>query len=63
MLGPEILIACVGLGGTGVVALFKISFTLGRYESRTAAVLEGISVMLKDHEERIRDLERPSTRR
>jgi hypothetical protein len=58
-MGPEILLAVLSLGGAGVTALWKISWCLSRYETRTAAVLEGLGVMLKDHEERIRGLERP----
>jgi hypothetical protein len=59
MLGPELLLAVIGLGSSGVIALWRISFALGRYEARTATVLESISKMLSDHESRIRDLEHP----
>lgn len=59
MFGPEVLIAALALGGSGVAALWKISWSLGRYEVRTALVLEGLGEMLKDHESRIRGLERP----
>ena len=43
MLGPELLLAVIGLGSSGVIALWRISFALGRYEARTATVLESIS--------------------
>ena len=63
MLGPELLLAVLALGGSGVAALWKISFSLGRYEARTALVLEGLGRMLEDHEDRIRGLEQPSRNR
>jgi len=45
-------------GGSGVIALWKIANGLGRFESRTTTILEGVNTMLKDHEERIRTIER-----
>jgi len=48
----------VGLGGSGVAALWKIANGLGRFESRTTTILEGVQVMLRDHEDRLRNLER-----
>lgn len=45
-------------GGSGVVALWKIANGLGRFESRTTTILEGVNTMLRDHEERIRTIER-----
>lgn len=45
-------------GGSGVIALWKIANGLGRFESRTTTILEGVSTMLKDHEDRIRTIER-----
>jgi hypothetical protein len=45
-------------GGSGVLALWKIANGLGRFESRTTTILEGVNTMLKDHEERIRSIER-----
>ena len=54
---PASVIALVGLGGSGVMALWKIANGLGRFESRTTTILEGVQVMLKDHEERIRTVE------
>lgn len=62
-MGPEILLAILSLGGAGVTALWKISWSLGRYEARTALVLEGLGKMLADHEGRIRDLEHPTRSR
>lgn len=56
-MGPEILLAAMGLGGSGVVALWRIATALGKYEARTALVLEGLGKMLADHEDRLRDLE------
>ena len=58
-MGPEILLAILSLGGAGVMALWKISWSLGRYEARTASVLEGLGLMIKDHEDRLRTLEQP----
>lgn len=55
---PATIFALVGLGGSGVVALWKIANGLGRFEERTTVILGGISKVLMDHEERIRDLER-----
>lgn len=49
----------LALGGTsGVVALWKIANGLGRFESRTTTILEGVNIMLRDHEDRLRQLER-----
>lgn len=45
-------------GGSGVLALWKIANGLGRFESRTTTILEGVNTMLKDHEDRIRTIER-----
>ena len=57
-MGPEIVIAAIGLGSGGVAALWKIANGLGRFEARTTTILGGIQEMLKDHEERLRDVER-----
>jgi hypothetical protein len=63
MFGPEVLLAALGLGSSGVVALWRIASALGRYEARTALVLETMGKMLGDHEDRLRDLEQhPRTR-
>lgn len=45
-------------GGSGIAALWKIANGLGRFESRTTTILEGVNTMLKDHEDRIRNIER-----
>ena len=55
---PATIVALVGLGGSGVMALWKIANGLGRFESRTTTILEGVQVMLRDHEDRLRNLER-----
>jgi hypothetical protein len=55
--GPEVFLAALGLGSSGVVALWRIASALGRYEARTALVLESLGKMLGDHEDRIRELE------
>ena len=59
-MGPEIVVAALGLCGAGVTALWKIANGLGRFEARTTTILRGIQEMLKDHEERLRDMERRS---
>jgi ABC-type phosphate/phosphonate transport system ATPase subunit len=56
--GPEFVVAALGLCGAGVTALWKIANGLGRFEARTTTILGGIQEMLKDHEERLRDVER-----
>jgi hypothetical protein len=53
--GPEIVIAALGLCGAGVTALWKIANGLGRFEARTTTILSGIQEMLTDHEQRLRD--------
>lgn len=57
-MGPEVIIALAALGGSGVMALWKIANGLGRFEARTGTILEGIQKMLTDHEGRLRDLEK-----
>ena len=57
-LDPASVIALVGLGGSGVMALWKIANGLGRFESRTTVILEGVQTMLRDHEDRLRVIER-----
>lgn len=59
-MGPEIVVAALGLCGAGVTALWKIANGLGRFEARTTTILGGIQEMLRDHEERLRDVERSS---
>jgi hypothetical protein len=58
-----VLLVALGLGSSGVVALWRIASSLGRYEARTALVLESLDKMLSDHEERLRDLEQPGRSR
>ena len=55
---PATIIALLSLSGSGVVALWKIANGLGRFESRTSTILEGIKEMLQDHETRLREVER-----
>ena len=47
-----------GLGGAGVSALWKIAAGLGKFEAKTTTILGAMQVMLQDHEERIRVIER-----
>jgi ABC-type phosphate/phosphonate transport system ATPase subunit len=53
--GPEFVVAALGLCGAGVTALWKIANGLGRFEARTTTILSGIQEMLSDHEQRLRD--------
>jgi len=55
---PATIIALLGVSGSGVAALWKIANGLGRFESRTTTILEGVQTMLQDHELRIREIER-----
>lgn len=55
---PASIIALVGLGGSGVAALWRIANGLGKFESKTTIILGAMQVMLQDHEERIRSIER-----
>jgi predicted ABC-type transport system involved in lysophospholipase L1 biosynthesis ATPase subunit len=55
---PVSIIALIGLGGSGVAALWSIANGLGRFEARTTTILEGLKAMLVDHEERLREIER-----
>jgi predicted ABC-type transport system involved in lysophospholipase L1 biosynthesis ATPase subunit len=57
-LDPASIIALVALGGSGVAALWKIANGLGRFEARTAVILDSVTKMLEDHEDRLRTLER-----
>jgi len=54
---PASIIALATLGGSGVMALWRIANGLGRFEARTTAILENMQVMLRDHETRIRIIE------
>ena len=55
---PATLVAVIGLGGAGVSALWKIASGLGKFEAKTSTILNAMQVMLQDHEERIRVIER-----
>jgi len=55
---PATLAAILGLGGAGVSALWKIAGGLGKFEAKTTTILGAMQVMLQDHEERIRIIER-----
>lgn len=55
---PATLVAILGLGGAGVSALWKIAAGLGKFEAKTTTILGAMQVMLQDHEERIRVIER-----
>ena len=54
---PASVIALAALGGSGVMALWRIASGLGRFEARTTTILENMQVMLRDHEARIRSIE------
>jgi predicted ABC-type transport system involved in lysophospholipase L1 biosynthesis ATPase subunit len=55
---PVTGVAVVGLLGAGVSALWRIAGGLGRFESKTTTILGAMQVMLQDHEERLRTIER-----
>ena len=57
---PASILALIGLGGSGVAALWKIANGLGKFEAKTATILGAMQVMLQDHEERLRVIERKS---
>jgi hypothetical protein len=44
--------------GAGVKALWKIAGGLGKFEAKTTTILGAMQVMLQDHEERLRTIER-----
>lgn len=48
----------LGLLGAGVTALWRIAGGLGRFEAKTGTILGAMQVMLEDHEERLRVIER-----
>jgi ABC-type molybdate transport system ATPase subunit len=52
------VVAVLGLGGAGVTALWKIAGGLGKFEAKTTTILGAMQVMLQDHEERLRVVER-----
>jgi len=55
---PATLAAILGLGGAGASALWKIAAGLGKFEAKTTTILGAMQVMLQDHEERLRVMER-----
>ena len=55
---PATLIALAALGGSGVMALWRIANGLGRFEARTTTILASMQRMLEDHEFRIRVIEK-----
>jgi predicted ABC-type transport system involved in lysophospholipase L1 biosynthesis ATPase subunit len=55
---PVTAVTAVGLLGAGVSALWRIAGGLGRFESKTTTILGAMQVMLEDHEERLRVVER-----
>jgi hypothetical protein len=55
---PVTVIALATLGGSGVMALWRIANGLGRFEARTATILTSMQRMLEDHETRIRTIEK-----
>jgi hypothetical protein len=55
---PITVITGLGLLGAGVTALWKIAGGLGRFEAKTTTILGAMQVMLEDHEERLRVIER-----
>ena len=55
---PATFAAFLGLGGAGVSALWKIAAGLGKFEAKTTTILGAMQVMLQDHEERLRVIER-----
>ena len=55
---PVSIIALAGLLGSGVAALWKIANGLGKFDAKTTTILSAMQEMLKDHEDRIRTIER-----
>lgn len=55
---PVTIIALAGLGGSGVAALWRIANGLGKFDAKTTTILSAMQEMLKDHEDRIRTIER-----
>jgi hypothetical protein len=55
---PVTGLTALGLLGAGVAALWRIAGGLGRFEAKTTTILGAMQVMLEDHEERIRTIER-----
>ena len=55
---PITVLTGLGLLGAGVAALWRIAGGLGRFEAKTTTILGAMQVMLEDHEERLRVIER-----
>jgi hypothetical protein len=55
---PITVLTGLGLIGAGVTALWRIAGGLGRFEAKTTTILGAMQVMLEDHEERLRTIER-----
>ena len=55
---PVTGLTALGLLGAGVTALWRIAGGLGRFEAKTTTILGAMQVMLQDHEERLRTIER-----
>ncbi len=51
-------LTALGIGGAGVTALWRIAGGLGQFRATTTTILGAMQVMLQDHEERIRMIER-----
>lgn len=58
LVDPATLAALLGLGGSAVMALWRIANGLGKFEAKTTTILGAMQVMLQDHEERLRIIER-----
>jgi len=57
-LGVETIIAAIALA----VPLWKLALTMGKGEGEMRQLLVGITKMVEDHEQRLRDLEVPPRR-
>jgi hypothetical protein len=55
---PASIIALLALGGSGVAGIWKIANGLGKFEAKTTTILGAMQVMLEDHEDRLRTIER-----
>ena len=55
---PASVAALGALGLAATSALWKIANGLGRFEARTLVIMDGMQTMLKDHETRIREVEK-----
>jgi len=55
---PSLVVTIVGLCGSGLIALVRVSAQLSSVEARTTTILENTHCILRDHETRLRDLEK-----